>query len=79
MCNFDIYIGKEKFTEVNLGAKIVKKLSRTLVGKRYHLYFDNFFSSVSLKKKKEVHFEALCSVLHLSPMLCCWSQCIKVL
>ena len=31
-----------------MGLKVVKKLSRTLVGKRYHLYFDNFFSSVSL-------------------------------
>ena len=48
LCNFDIYTGKEESAETNLGAKVVKKLSRTLVGKRYHLYFDNFFSSVSL-------------------------------
>ena len=25
LCNFDIYTGKEKSTEVNLGAKVVKK------------------------------------------------------
>ena len=48
LCNFEIYTGKEDSVETNLGAKVVKKLSRTLVGKRYHLYFDNFFSSVSL-------------------------------
>jgi len=43
LCNFDIYTGREESAETNLGAKVVKKLSRTLVGKRYHLYFDNFF------------------------------------
>ena len=48
LCNFDIYTGKEESAEVNLGAKVVKKLSRMLVGKRYHLYSDNFLSSVSL-------------------------------
>ena len=50
LCNFDIYTGKAESAEVNLGEKDVKKLSRTLVGKRYHLYFDNFFSSVFLMK-----------------------------
>ena len=48
LCNFEIYTGKEDSVETNLGAKVVKKLSMTLVGKRYHLYFDNFFSSVSI-------------------------------
>ena len=48
LCNFEIYTGKEDSVETNLGAKVVKKLSRTLVGKRYHLYFDNFCSSVTL-------------------------------
>ena len=43
LCNFDIYTGKEESTEVNLGPKVVKKLLRTLVGTRYHLYFNNFF------------------------------------
>ena len=31
LCNFDIYTGKEESAETNLGAKFVKKLSRTLV------------------------------------------------
>ena len=34
LCNFEIYTGKEDSIETNLGAKVVKKLSRTLVGKR---------------------------------------------
>ena len=41
--NFDIYTGKEESVETNLRAEVVKKLSRTLVGKRYYLYFNNFF------------------------------------
>ena len=48
LCNFDIYTGKEESAETNLGGKVVKKLSRMLVGKRYHLYFDKIFCSVSL-------------------------------
>ena len=38
LCNFDIYIGKDKSVETNLGARVVKKLSRTIVGKAQHLY-----------------------------------------
>ena len=37
--NFDIYTGKEESAETNLGAKAIKELLRTLVDKRYHLYF----------------------------------------
>ncbi len=48
--NFDVYTGKDESggTEEGLGAKVVKKLSRALVGGSYHLYFDNFFSSIPL-------------------------------
>ena len=46
--NLDVYTGRDDSTETNLGAKVVKKLSRSLVGGNYHLYFDNFFSSVPL-------------------------------
>ena len=48
IADLDVYTGREESTETNLGAKVVKKLSRPLVGGNYHLYFDNFFSSVSL-------------------------------
>lgn len=48
ICDLDVYTGKEESMETGLGAKVVKKLSRPLVGGKYHLYFDNFFSSVKL-------------------------------
>ena len=44
----DIYTGRDDSMETNLDAKVVKKLSQPLIGRNYHLYFDNFFSSVTL-------------------------------
>ena len=48
MCDFEVYTGKDGSPEQHLRSKVVKKLSRPLVGGRYHLYFDNFFSSLEL-------------------------------
>ncbi len=48
MPEFEAYTGKEESAEVALGYKVVTKLSRSLVGGRYHLYFDNFFSCIPL-------------------------------
>ena len=45
--DFDVYTGKDGSATTNLGTKVVERLSRVLVGGRYHLYFDNFFSSLS--------------------------------
>ena len=43
--DFSVYKGKEgDKVEPNLGARVVKGLSRPLVGGNYILYFDNFFS-----------------------------------
>lgn len=48
---FQIYTGKINASpEGNLGSRVVKDLSRTLVGKGFNLYFDNFFNSVQLQK-----------------------------
>ena len=48
---FECYTGKKgDTTEVGLGGKVVERLTRDLVGKNYHIYMDNFFSSVSLYK-----------------------------
>ena len=45
----ECYTGKKRDTvEVGLGASVVKRLTRDLVGQHYCLYLDNFFSSVSL-------------------------------
>ena len=46
--DLNVYTGKQEAVEANLGATVVKKLSRSLVGGRYHIYFDNYFASVSL-------------------------------
>ena len=46
--DLDVYTGRDDSTETNLGAKVVKKLSQPLIRGNYHLYFDNFFSSVAL-------------------------------
>ena len=46
--DFDVYTGKDGSATANLGTKVVERLSRVLVGGHYHLYFDNFFSSLSL-------------------------------
>jgi hypothetical protein len=45
-----VYTGKDVSGQVEnqLGAKVVKSISADLKGKGHHLYFDNFFSSVSL-------------------------------
>lgn len=48
ICDFQVYTGKDDSAETQLGAKVVKSLSRSLVGGHYHLYYDNFFSTVEL-------------------------------
>ena len=48
MCEVQVYTGKSDSVEGGLGKCVVLDLARKLEGKKYHLYFDNFFSSVSL-------------------------------
>ena len=48
ICDFQIYCGKEGDSGTNLGTRVVTSLSETLKHQYYHLYFDNFFSSVDL-------------------------------
>ena len=46
---FYVYTGKEGGTiEVNLGAKVVTSLLKQLTGLHQHVYFDNYFTSISL-------------------------------
>ena len=52
MCEFECYTGcKERVVEKGLGGSVVTRLTRDLVGKAYHIYIDNFFSSVPLYQK----------------------------
>ena len=46
---FEVYTGKKKgAVEHQLGARVVKDLTKELQGKWHHVYFDNFFTSYSL-------------------------------
>jgi hypothetical protein len=47
MCDFDVYTGKADAPEKYLGEKVVKKLTRALVGGNVHTYCDNFFTTVN--------------------------------
>ena len=47
-CSFQVYAGKEGNAEQGLGSRIVKDLSKDILGKVYHLFFDNFFSTPTL-------------------------------
>ena len=51
MCGVQVYTGKGDDREGGLGQRVVLDLARKLEGKKYHLYFDNFFCSVSLLTK----------------------------
>ena len=47
VCEFECYTGRKgEKTEVGLGGSVVTRLIRDLVGKSYHVFMDNFFSSV---------------------------------
>ena len=49
VCEFECYTGRiGERIETGLGGSVVTRLSRDLVGKNYHIYMDNFFSSVTL-------------------------------
>ena len=49
ICSFQVYTGKEgDSTEKNLGARVIKELSKDIQGKNNFLFFDNYFSSPTL-------------------------------
>lgn len=48
VAQFQIYTGKSEGGEEGLGPRVVKDLTRTLVGKYHRVFFDNFFTSVAL-------------------------------
>ena len=46
---FYVYTGKEGgIAEVNLGTKVVMSLTKQLTGLYHHVYFDNYFTNISL-------------------------------
>ena len=52
-CDFDVYIGRRTGHDVSengLGYDVVMRLVAPLMDQGYHLYFDNFYTSVKLVK-----------------------------
>lgn len=45
---FQVYTGKVGSGEEGLGYRVIKDLTRPLVGKYHRVYFDNFFNSIEL-------------------------------
>ena len=48
LCEYQVYTRQSEGVECGLGKRVVLDLSERLQGKKYHLYFDNFFTSFSL-------------------------------
>ena len=51
MYDFNVYTGASGVTETGLGEKVVRQLAESIKGNHHHLYFDNYFSSISLLSK----------------------------
>ena len=51
MYDFDVYTGAKGDREMGLGEKVVLTLAESIKGRHHQLYFDNFFTSISLLSK----------------------------
>ena len=49
--DFKVYTGADGVRETSLGEKVVLTLSDSIKGRYHHLYYDNYFSSISLLTK----------------------------
>ena len=45
---FEVYAGKKEGVETGLGSRVVKELTRGLIGKNHKVFFDNFFTNAQL-------------------------------
>ena len=51
LCDLNVYTGATGEREIALGEKVVLKLADPIKGKHHQLYFDNYFSTISLFTK----------------------------
>lgn len=64
VCQFQIYTGKVGDTsEKSLGGRVIVDLTRVLVGKGYHIFFDNYFNSVSIQKQLQSELIYACGTV----------------
>ena len=61
---FDLYTGKTDKVTTNLGEKVVNYLTAELDGKNYHIYFDNYFTSVKLMENLKERQINACGVVN---------------
>ncbi|XP_065934674.1 piggyBac transposable element-derived protein 4-like [Magallana gigas] len=47
---FDLYLGREQYRGVAVGQAVVEKLTAGLENKNFHIFYESFFTSVSLAK-----------------------------
>jgi hypothetical protein len=60
LTSFEMYTGATQgSTEDGLGVSVVKRLSSPLVGNGYHLYFDNFFTRLSVDLAEDLMNDGL--------------------
>ncbi|GFY55831.1 piggyBac transposable element-derived protein 4 [Trichonephila inaurata madagascariensis] len=64
-CEFQIYTGKTK-VERNLGERVIRNLSKKLLGKNHVLFFDNYFTSYDLLKHLETQDITACGTVNMS-------------
>jgi len=56
VCEFEIYTGKkDNNVSYGLGEKVVIDLTKSIISGFYHVYFDNFFTSVDLLVTLKLH------------------------
>lgn len=46
----DVYLGRDQYRGASVGQAVVEKLTEGLEGKNFHVFYDSFFTSVSLAK-----------------------------
>ena len=70
--NFDVYLGKEanQCRIYGLGYDVVTKMIRPFMNKNHHVYFDNFFSSVTLLEHLETNDTYACATVRCNHRIC---------
>jgi len=64
VCEFEIYTSKkDNNVSYGLGEKVVIDLTKSIISGFYHIYFDNFFTSVDLLVTLKLHNILACGTV----------------
>ena len=66
VCDLEVYTGKQRNCnpEQGLGHRVVRNLTRPLVGKNHHVFVDNFFNSLALVEDLLRDQIYICGTIH---------------